>query len=113
MISNEIQKAWMLNTSSYPSVTGLEREDIMTNDILYNTLLQVKICRGQIPEEDLRLVREVIKLNIESLIAGNISAEDAAVKMQEDIIKMKSGQLKIEDFTETTSGEEEIRGENG
>jgi hypothetical protein len=26
---------------------------------------------------------------------------------------MKSGQLKIEDFTETTSGEEEIRGENG
>ncbi len=113
MISNEIQKAWMLNTSSYPSVTGLEREEIMTNDILYNTLLQVKICRGQIPEEDLRLIREVIKLNVESLISGNISVEDAADKMQEDIIKMKSGQLKIEDFTETTSGEEEIQEENG
>lgn len=113
MISSEIQKAWMLNTSSYPSIIGLEKEEMLTNDIFYNTLLQLKICRGQIPEEDLRLIREVIKLNTESLIAGNISIEDAANKMQEDIIKMKSGQLQIEDYSDAESDEEEVQGENG
>lgn len=108
MISSEIQRAWMLNTSSFPSVTGLEKEEILTDDILYNALLQLKVCRGQIPEEDLRLIRDVIRLNIESLVSGNISAEDAANKMQEDIIKMKSGQINIEDYSEQTTGEEEL-----
>jgi len=105
MLSKDIQKAWMLNTSSFPAVEGIEKEDLMSNEIYYNALLQAKICRGQIPEEDLRLIRDVIKLNLESVIAGNISVEDASSKMQEDIIKMKSGQLKIEDYpTSTTSG---------
>lgn len=98
MLSKTIQKAWMLNTASFPAITGLEKEDVFTDDILYNALLQLKICRGALPETDMRLVREVVKANIEKLIMGDISVEDAADKMQEDIIKMKSGQLKIENY---------------
>ncbi len=105
MLSKTIQKAWMLNTASFPAITGLEKEEVFSDDVLYNALLQLKICRGALPEEDMRLVREVIKANTEKLIAGGISVEDAANKMQEDIIKMKSGQLKIENYSKTTSEE--------
>lgn len=103
MISPDIQTGWTLNTSSFPAITGLETDKLSNDDILYNILLQAKICRGEPPEEDLRLIRDVLKLNIDNLISGNITAADAKEKMQEDIIKLKSGKIKVEDYSSTTS----------
>lgn len=103
MVSPDTQTSWTLNTSSYPAIVDLERDKLSNDDIIYNILLQAKICRGKPPEEDLRLIRDVMRLNIESIISGNISPADAKEKMQEDIIKLKSGEIKVEDYSTTTS----------
>lgn len=105
MISPDIQTSWTLNTTSYPSISNLEKDKLSSDDIIYNILLQAKVCRGKPQEEDMRLIRDVLKINIENVIAGNITPGEAKDKMQEDIIKLKSGEIKIKDFSSTsTSG---------
>ncbi|MCE5328748.1 extracellular solute-binding protein [bacterium] len=103
MVSKEVQTSWTLNTSSFPSILDLEKDKLLNNDIIYNILLQAKICRGKPQEDDLRLITDVMKLSIESVIAGDITPEYAKDKMQEDIIKLKSGEIKVEDYTSTTT----------
>jgi len=103
MISKDVQTSWTLNTSSFPAILDLEKSQLLNDDIIYNILLQAKICRGKPQEDDLRLIRDVLRLNIESVIAGNITPKDAKDKMQEDIIKLKSGEIKAEDYSSTST----------
>lgn len=102
MISKDIQTSWTLNTASFPSIVDLEKEELLNNDIIYNVLLQAKICRGKPQEDDMRLITDVMRVNLESVIAQDITPEYAKDKMQEDIIKLKSGEIKVEDYVSTT-----------
>jgi len=101
MISPDVQTGWTLNTQSFPALLGLETEKLSSDNNLYNILLQAKICRGKPYEEDLRIIRDVLRFNIGNLISGNINASSAKEKMQEDYIKLKSGKIQIEDYSST------------
>ncbi|MHB1346042.1 MAG: extracellular solute-binding protein [Candidatus Humimicrobiaceae bacterium] len=103
MISAEIQTSWALNSSSYPAITGLETNMLSNNDLIYNILLQAKVCRGKPPEEELQLIRDVLRINIEGVLAGDISPADAKEKMQEDLIKLKSGEIEVQDYSAVTT----------
>ena len=102
MISPDIQTSWALNTSSYPAITGLETGSLSGNDLIYNILLQAKVCRGKPQEEDMQLIRDVLRMNIESILSGDISPADAKEKMQEDLLKLKSGEIELKDYSTTT-----------
>jgi len=108
MVSPDIQTSLALNSSSYPAITGLETDRLSNNDLIYNILLQAKACRGKPQEEDLQLIRDVLRINIESVISGDISPADAKEKMQEDLIKLKSGEIEIKDYSTTTVTTESI-----
>jgi arabinogalactan oligomer / maltooligosaccharide transport system substrate-binding protein len=102
MVSPDIQTSWALNTSSYPAITGLETGSLSGNDLIYNILLQAKICRGKPQEEDMQLIRDVLRMNIESILSGDISPADAKEKMQEDLLKLQSGEIELKDYSATT-----------
>ena len=103
MISADVQTSWALNSSSYPAITGLETNMLSNDDLIYNILLQAKVCRGKPPEEELQLIRDVLRINIEGVLAGDISPADAKEKMQEDLIKLKSGEIEVKDYSATTT----------
>jgi len=103
MISEDVQTSWALNSSSYPAITGLETNKLSNNDLIYNILLQAKVCRGKPQEEDLQLIRDVMRINIESVLSGDITPADAKEKMQEDLIKLKSGEIEVKDYSATTA----------
>lgn len=102
MVSPDVQTSWALNSSSYPAITGLETNKLSSDDLIYNILLQAKVCRGKPQEEDLQLIRDVLRINIESVLSGVISPADAKEKMQEDLIKLKSGKIEVKDYSTTT-----------
>jgi arabinogalactan oligomer/maltooligosaccharide transport system substrate-binding protein len=102
MVSPDVQTSWALNSSSYPAITGLETNKLSGDDLIYNILLQAKVCRGKPQEEDLKLIRDVLRINIESVLSGDISPADAKEKMQEDLIKLKSGEIEVKNYSTTT-----------
>jgi maltose-binding protein MalE len=102
MISTDVQESLIYNTYSFPSILGLEKSELLNDDNIYNSLLQAKVCRGKPAEEDLRIIRDVIRTNLESFISGSLTVDDAVNKMQEEAIKLKSGEVKIEGDTSTT-----------
>lgn len=102
MISTDVQKSLIYNTYSFPSVVGLEKSELLDDDNIYNLLIQAKVCRGKPAEEDLRIIRDVIRTNLESFLSGSLTVDDAVNKMQEEAIKLKSGEVKIEEETSTT-----------
>ncbi|MHB1377805.1 MAG: sugar ABC transporter substrate-binding protein, partial [Candidatus Humimicrobiaceae bacterium] len=102
MVSPDVQTSLALNSSSYPAITGLETDRLSGNDLIYNILLQAKVCRGKPQEEDMQLIRDVLRMNIESILSGDISPADAKEKMQEDILKLKSGEIELKDYSATT-----------
>ncbi len=92
LMSEEMQLSWTLKTKTLPVFSSIENlAQIKENEILYGQVQQLKICRGRINENVLRVIRDAIKINLENVMAGNISPEDAAVKMQEDAIKLLTG----------------------
>jgi len=112
MISPDVQTGLALNTSSYPAITGLETGSLSGDDLLYNILLQAKICRGKPQEEDMQPIRDVLRINIESVLSGDISPTDAKEKMQEDLLKLKSGEVELKDYSTTTVTTESSGGTN-
>ncbi|MEI7615809.1 MAG: hypothetical protein WCJ54_03765, partial [Actinomycetota bacterium] len=68
--------------------------------------LQAKICRGKPQEEDMQPIRDVLRINIESILSGDISPADAKEKMQEDLLKLKSGEVELKDYSATTMATE-------
>jgi len=106
MVSNDEQVNWTLNTQSFPAVNNLENEKLLNNEAIYNILLQAKICRGVLPQDDLRIARDAIRINVESLLSDNILPSEAKDKMQEDAIKLKSGTFKIEENEEESAAPE-------
>jgi ABC-type glycerol-3-phosphate transport system substrate-binding protein len=93
MLSQEIQDDWDGSTLTLTALTGLEPE---SDDIIRAGLEQAQISRGKPYEQILMVIRNAINDNVESLLAGDIIPEDAALKIQEDAIRLKSGALPVE-----------------
>ena len=101
MLSEDVQDDWNLNTATLPVLTDLEQSQTITNDPLLKAAFeQAKICRGKPYDQILMVIRNAIDDNVESLLAGDIIPEDAALKIQEDAIRLKSGIIPLEEKEE-------------
>lgn len=93
LLDQQSQERWTKNTDTLPVLNSMMNDENIKNDeLLLNQLKQGAVCRGKIPEEILRVIRDSIRQNIESVLNGSIKPEDAAKKMQEDAIKLKKAQ---------------------
>jgi arabinogalactan oligomer/maltooligosaccharide transport system substrate-binding protein len=109
LMSYDMQEEWTRKTQTLPVLSGIEQVPGVSEDqLFYNMVQQLNISRGVPPEEYIRVIRDAIRLNLENVILGNTSSEDAVVKMQEDAIKLKTGSLEVQDEESDveTSGEE-------
>jgi arabinogalactan oligomer/maltooligosaccharide transport system substrate-binding protein len=110
MMSYDTQEDWTRVTQTLPVLSGIEQSPGVAEDqLFYNMVQQLKICRGKPPEEYIRVMRDAIRLNLENVILENTSPEDAVSKMQEDAIKLKTGNLEVQDEdagTETSAEEQ-------
>ncbi len=103
MISEGIQTDWNNNTSTLPVLTRLEQVDSIKDDpILKAAFEQAKICRGKPYDKVLTVIRNAIDDNVGSMLAGDILPAEAALKIQEDAIRLRSG---IVPFEDTEDGE--------
>jgi len=112
MLAEEIQLAWNGSTSTLPSLESIEKSEGFGQDIILNAAYkQAKICRGKPYGQLLMVIRNAISDNVDSLLAGDILPADAALKIQEDAIRLRSGTLPLQKSSEP---EQEIRepGEN-
>ena len=100
MMSEEMQLSWTYKTQTFPALLTMKDNAIIKNDpILHEMVKQAGICRGRPPEDALRAIRNSISINLENVLAGNITPEDAIIKMQEDAVKIRLG---INDSTAAT-----------
>ena len=92
LMSEETQLSWSLKTKTLPVFSSIDSlAQVKENEVLYSQIQQLKICRGRIDENALRVIIDAININLENVMAGNISPEDAAAKMQEDAINLLTG----------------------
>jgi maltose-binding protein MalE len=107
MLSDEVQVSWAKNTLSFPAKIEFESTDTNVNDEIIEKLMEIsRSCRGKPNQSILRAIRDAVRINSENVILGNISSDEAALKIQEDAIKLKSGGIRIEAPLE----EEQING---
>jgi arabinogalactan oligomer / maltooligosaccharide transport system permease protein len=103
LMSENVQANWNLSTETVSVLKNeVDSPQAKDNPILLGEMDQEKICRGKPKEDVIRVIRNAILINFENVIKGNITPQDAALKMQEDAIKLKSGSLKVEDIAQTS-----------
>ena len=103
LMSPDIQNEWTGATDTFPVLEVIDQYLSPDSDALdYNMIQQLKLCRGNPPEEYIRVIRDAIKLNLENVILGNLSPEEAPAKMQEDAIKLKTGSLDLGDSAQSS-----------
>jgi len=99
LMSDEIQANWTDGTLTLPVIKGIEQlKQIKDASIWQAAAQQAEICRGKPPDEFLRVIRDAIRINLENVIEGNITIEEAVTKMQEDAINLKSGGVSVEEL---------------
>jgi ABC-type glycerol-3-phosphate transport system substrate-binding protein len=92
MLGKDTQLEWNSNTMTIPAVMGVGNEEYITGQpLLENAFEQAKICRGKPYSKLIMVIRNAITDNVRSLLAGDITPEDAALKIQEDAIRLRSG----------------------
>jgi len=101
MLTEEIQLAWNESTSTLPVLESIDESEDFGQDIILNAAYrQAKICRGKPYEQLIMVIRNAISDNVDSLLAGDILPADAALKIQEDAIRLRSGTLPLKKSSE-------------
>ncbi len=101
LMSEDVQASWNLSTQTVSVLKNAADSSQAKNDpILKTAMEQEKICRGKPNEEIIRVIRDAIRINFENVIKGNITPQEAVLKMQEDAIKLISDNLKVEEVTQ-------------
>jgi len=96
MLAEEIQLAWNGSTSTLPVLESIDSNGGFGQDIILSAAYeQAKICRGKPFDQLLMVIRNAISDNVDSLLAGDILPADAALKIQEDAIRLRSGALPL------------------
>jgi ABC-type glycerol-3-phosphate transport system substrate-binding protein len=102
MLTEKVQIDWTLNTDTFPVLKNIDRnEAVRNNDIVYNAFEQAKVCRGKPEEELIMVIRDAIRDNVKNVISGDMLPEDAALKIQEDALRLRSGTVPVEEAEET------------
>jgi ABC-type glycerol-3-phosphate transport system substrate-binding protein len=104
LMSEDVQASWNLSTQTVSVLkNAVDSSQVKNNPILKAAMEQEEICRGKPSEDLIRVIRDVIRINFENVIKGNITPQEAVLKMQEDAIKLKSGNFKVEEITQDSS----------
>ncbi len=112
MLAEEIQLAWNGNTSTLPVLKSIDNNGGFGQNIILSAAYeQAKISRGKPFDQLLMVIRNAISDNVDSLLAGDILPADAALKIQEDAIRLRSGALPLNKSTEPEQEDQEP-GEN-
>jgi len=102
MLTEEVQIGWTSNTDTFPVLKNIDRDEVIkNNDIVYDAFQQAKVCRGKPHEELIRIIRDAIRDNVKNVISGDILPGDAALKIQEDALRLRSGNVPVEEAEET------------
>lgn len=115
MLSEQVQLEWNSKTDTLPVLEGIDQGGEMKNDpLLYNAFQQAKICRGEPYGRLITVIRNAVNDNVASLLAGDIIPAEAALKMQEDAIRLRSGTAEPgEDAEQGTGQDAENGGDSG
>ena len=101
MLLENVQVEWTFNTQTLPILKNIdENTSIENDDFIFNAMQQAKICRGEPNEEIIRVIRDALRINLENVINGNITSEEAVLKIQEDAIKLRAGSITVEELKE-------------
>jgi len=91
-MSAGLQEKWNRGTQTISVLKSIEQSPTLKNDqIFIGQFDQAGICRGKPPDNILRFIRDAIMTNTEDVLNGNITAEEAIIKMQEDALNLESG----------------------
>ena len=102
MLTEKVQIDWTSNTDTFPVLKNIDRDEVIkNNDIVYDAFQQAKVCRGKPHEELIRIIRDAIRDNVKNVISGDILPGDAALKIQEDALRLRSGNVPVEEAEET------------
>ena len=108
MLTEEIQLTWNERTTTLPVLESIDKSEDFGRDIVLNAAFeQAKICRGKPYDQLLMVIRNAISDNVDSLLAGDILPADAALKIQEDAIRLRSGTLPLKKSSETEQESQE------
>ena len=102
MLTEEVQIDWTSNTDTFPVLENIDRnEKVRNDDIVYGAFQQAKLCRGKPHEELIRVIRDAIRDNVKNVISGDILPGDAALKIQEDALRLRSSTISVEEANGT------------
>jgi len=110
MLTEEVQIDWYSETQTIPVLKNIDY-NIMTktDDIIYNAFQQAKLCRGKPYEKLIMVIRDAIRDNAENVISGDTLPEDAALMIKEDALRLRSGEISVEE----PEGESDAEGSEG
>jgi ABC-type glycerol-3-phosphate transport system substrate-binding protein len=102
-MSAGLQEKWNRGTQTVSVLKSIGQLSTAKNDQNFiGQFDQAGICRGKPPEDILRFIRDAIMINTENVLNGNITAEEAIIKMQEDALSLKSGNTGAGETAATT-----------
>jgi ABC-type glycerol-3-phosphate transport system substrate-binding protein len=102
MLDDEVQAEWTSRTDTFPALISMDGNDIFAGDELkYEAFQQAKICRGRPYEKIIMAIRNALRDNAMGVISQDILPADAAVKIQEDALRLRSGSISVEEEAET------------
>lgn len=98
MMTEEVQLDWNTDTQTVPVLKSMDNNVTMRNDdITYNAFQQAELCRGKPYERLIMVIRDAIRDNVENVISGDLLPADAAIVMQEDALRLRSGEISVEE----------------
>jgi len=104
LMSEDVQASWNLSTQTFSVLKNAVNSSQAKDDpVLQAAMEQEQLCRGKPIDDVIRVIRDAIRVNLENVIKGKITPQDAVLKMQDDAIKLKSGNLKVEETTQGSS----------
>jgi arabinogalactan oligomer/maltooligosaccharide transport system substrate-binding protein len=107
MMTEEVQIGWNSGTQTIPAQKRIDNNVMMVNDeIIYNAFQQAKLCRGKPYERLIMVIRDAIRDNVENVISGDLLPADAALKIQEDALRLRSGEILVEEPEEEGDAEQ-------
>jgi ABC-type glycerol-3-phosphate transport system substrate-binding protein len=102
MLTEDVQVDWTSITDTFPVLKNIDgNEVIRNNDIVYDAFQQAKICRGKPDDKLIMVIRDAIRDNVKNVISQDILPADAALKIQEDALRLRSGNVPVEEAEET------------
>ncbi len=112
MLSEEVQLDWNSTTQTLPVLKSLASSAVVRNDDIVNgAFQQAELCRGKPYEKLIMVIRDAIRDNVKNVISGDILPEDAALKIQEDALRLRSEEILIEKTGGPSEADEAGEGE--